>query len=96
MSTLFFQHIVPPYGGASDSEIIEELGTGKLSPRVSMSATEDDPPSGSNTPKRKFSKFNIGEKFILDLSPVNPVMEDTPNQNFWCNSSSSISRVIRT
>ena len=53
--------MLPPYGGASDSEIIEEGGTGKLSPRVSMSAAEDDPPSGSSTPKRKFSKFNIGE-----------------------------------
>ena len=54
----------PPHGGASDSEILDvETPSGKLSvsPRVSMSATEDDPPSGSSTPKRKFSKFNIGK-----------------------------------
>ena len=55
----------PPHGGASDSEILDVESTpgGKLSvsPRVSMSATEDDPPSGSSTPKRKFSKFNIGK-----------------------------------
>lgn len=54
------QQILPPYGGASDSEILEEP-IGKLSPRVSMSEREDEPPSGSSTPKRKFSKFNIGK-----------------------------------
>ncbi len=62
------------HGGASDSEVLDapcgggEGGSGKLSvsPRVSMSATEDEnPPSGSSTPKRKFSKFNIGESRTL-------------------------------
>ncbi|XP_064639472.1 protein unc-80 homolog [Lineus longissimus] len=48
---------------ASDSEMNDnEFGRHhiKLSPRMSMSAAEDDPPSGPSTPKRKFSKFNIG------------------------------------
>ncbi len=63
MHLVILQQILPPpHGGVSDSEILEEPKDGKLSvsPRVSMSATEDDPPSGSSTPKRKFSKFNIG------------------------------------
>jgi hypothetical protein len=49
---------------ASDSEMNDDnYGRHhiKLSPRMSMSAAEDDPPSGPSTPKRKFSKFNIGE-----------------------------------
>ena len=64
------QVVPPPHGGASDSEVLDvETPGGKLSvsPRVSMSATEDDPPSGSSTPKRKFSKFNIG-KFLWSFS----------------------------
>ena len=54
---------LPSYGGASDSEVLEDtsLNIEKLAPRVSMSANEEDPPSGSGTPKRKFSKFNIGK-----------------------------------
>ncbi|KAL8568215.1 hypothetical protein ACOMHN_027738 [Nucella lapillus] len=55
--SLMFQY------AASDSEILEDSGPGsqgKLSPRTSISAAEDDPPSGSNTPRRRFSKFNLG------------------------------------
>ena len=62
----FKQMLPPPHGGVSDSEVLDvETHGGKLSvsPRVSMSATEDDLPSESSTPKRKFSKFNIG-KFL--------------------------------
>ncbi|XP_052808844.1 protein unc-80-like isoform X2 [Mya arenaria] len=44
---------------ASDSEILDEM-TGKSSPRASLSCNEDDGPSGTSTPKRKFSKFHIG------------------------------------
>lgn len=53
--------VLSHYGGASDSELLEEMSIDKLTPRVSTSAAEDDPPSGSSTPKRKFSKFNIGQ-----------------------------------
>ncbi|KAK7491630.1 hypothetical protein BaRGS_00017083 [Batillaria attramentaria] len=55
--SLMFQY------AASDSEILDDSGPGsqgKLSPRTSISAAEDDPPSGTNTPRRRFSKFNIG------------------------------------
>ncbi|XP_076436361.1 protein unc-80 homolog isoform X3 [Babylonia areolata] len=55
--SLMFQY------AASDSEILEDSGPGsqgKLSPRTSISAAEDDPPSGTNTPRRRFSKFNLG------------------------------------
>ena len=75
-------------GGASDSELLEEsvgsIGGGRLSPRVSMSATEDD--SAPSTPKRKFSKLNIGKilpayskwfqclrKWFLNINVVNAV-----------------------
>lgn len=44
---------------ASDSEIIDDL-VFKGSPRASLSATEDETPSGTATPRRKFSKFHIG------------------------------------
>lgn len=56
------QGILPGVGAVSDSELLEDLRSSALSPRVSMSAAEDDPPSGPSTPKRKFSKFNIGKK----------------------------------
>ncbi|XP_071097692.1 protein unc-80 homolog [Haliotis cracherodii] len=55
-NSLMFQY------AASDSEIIEDMGHGKLSPRTSISATDDEPPSGTSTPRRRFSKFNIGWK----------------------------------
>lgn len=59
---LSYQSLMFQYA-ASDSEILDDSGTGshgKLSPRTSISAAEDDPPSGTNTPRRRFSKFNIG------------------------------------
>ncbi|WAR09253.1 UNC80-like protein [Mya arenaria] len=40
-------------------KILDEM-TGKSSPRASLSCNEDDGPSGTSTPKRKFSKFHIG------------------------------------
>jgi hypothetical protein len=57
LQTLMFQY------AASDSEILDDSSAnsqGKLSPRTSISAAEDDPPSGTNTPRRRFSKFNLG------------------------------------
>ena len=51
--------MMQPYA-ASDSELQDELFN-KRSPRASLSANEDEPMSGSNTPKRKFSKFHIGK-----------------------------------
>lgn len=57
-----FQSIMFQYA-ASDSEVPDDSGPGshgKLSPRTSISAAEDDPPSGTTTPRRRFSKFNIG------------------------------------
>ncbi|CAG5120059.1 unnamed protein product, partial [Candidula unifasciata] len=50
--SLMFQY------AASDSEILDE-GPGK-SPRTSISAAEEESPSSSTTPRRRFSKFNIG------------------------------------
>ena len=48
-----------PYA-ASDSELPEEIFN-KRSPRASLSANEDENPSGTATPRRKFSKFHIGK-----------------------------------
>jgi hypothetical protein len=64
--SLPFLQVIPPPGPLSDTELLEDLAAraGHLSPRVSMSATEDDPSSGPNTPKRKFSKFNIGRSAV--------------------------------
>ncbi|XP_055887561.1 protein unc-80 homolog isoform X2 [Biomphalaria glabrata] len=44
---------------ASDSEVTDEAVGGK-SPRTSISAAEEDSPQSSSTPRRRFSKFNIG------------------------------------
>lgn len=63
MAWSYITQVIPPHGAMSDTELLEDLTSGRaghLSPRVSMSATEDEPSSGPNTPKRKFSKFNIG------------------------------------
>lgn len=60
--SLMFQY------AASDSEILDDSAVGsqgKLSPRTSISAAEDDPPSGTNTPRRRFSKFNLGQFTLL-------------------------------
>lgn len=51
------QPMAMPYSAASDSEIFDESGHSKLNPRTSMSGGEDDCLS---TPKRKFSRFQIG------------------------------------
>ncbi|KAK6194683.1 hypothetical protein SNE40_000272 [Patella caerulea] len=51
--SLMFQY------AASDSELLDESAHGK-SPRTSISAAEEDSPSGYSTPRRRFSKFNIG------------------------------------
>ncbi|XP_036354476.1 protein unc-80 homolog isoform X2 [Octopus sinensis] len=51
--------LVTPYSTASDSEILEDTSFYKQGSRLSMSASEDDPPSGSNTPKRRFSRFQL-------------------------------------
>ena len=66
MCLLFIQgQNLVPQSAASDSEMLDSegmgVGRGRLSPRVSVSATEDESTSGPSTPKRKFSKFNIGE-----------------------------------
>ncbi|ESO92838.1 hypothetical protein LOTGIDRAFT_232936 [Lottia gigantea] len=52
--SLMFQY------AASDSELLDEGTHGKRSPRTSISAAEDDSPSGFSTPRRRFSKFQIG------------------------------------
>ncbi|XP_059153938.1 protein unc-80 homolog isoform X2 [Physella acuta] len=44
---------------ASDSEVVDEIPGGK-SPRTSISAAEEDSPQSTSTPRRRFSKFNIG------------------------------------
>ncbi|KAL4233067.1 Protein unc-80 [Mactra antiquata] len=59
---------------ASDSEIIDDLAS-KSSPRASLSANEDDAPSGTNTPRRKFSKFHIGWR-----KPKSDHEEDSPSE----------------
>ena len=45
---------------ASDSEALDD-DHGK-SPRTSISATEGDSPDSGTTPRRRFSKFNIGQQ----------------------------------
>lgn len=59
MCHLFQQLMLQQQYAASDSEIIDDL-TFKGSPRASLSAAEDEPGSGTVTPRRKFSKFHIG------------------------------------
>ena len=58
--------MLPHYGAASDSEMLEEPGhaAAKVSTApVSLSAAEDDPSSSApGTPKKKFSKFSLGKK----------------------------------
>ncbi|KAH9525120.1 Protein unc-80 [Bulinus truncatus] len=51
--SLMFQYAV------SDSEVVDEVAGGK-SPRTSISAAEEDSPQTTSTPRRRFSKFNIG------------------------------------
>ena len=56
----YFQQNLPPGGGTvSDSDILDEWNSGRHSPKVSICGSDDDPPSGSTTPKRKLSKFTI-------------------------------------
>ena len=55
--------MMQPYA-ASDSELQDELFN-KRSPRASLSANEDEIPSGTNTPRRKFSKFHIGKGMCM-------------------------------
>ncbi|XP_074657337.1 protein unc-80 homolog [Tubulanus polymorphus] len=67
---------------ASDTETLDDPAHAKhlkLSPcRMSMSATEDDPPSNPSTPKRKFSKFNIGNKLFASApSLINRIFPAT-------------------
>ncbi|KAL3872189.1 hypothetical protein ACJMK2_040132 [Sinanodonta woodiana] len=63
------------YNAASDSEILDEM-FGKHSPRASLSANEDESPSNTATPKRKFSKFHIGWKKF----PKSDHEEDSPSE----------------
>ncbi|XP_023931089.1 protein unc-80 homolog isoform X1 [Lingula anatina] len=62
---------------ASDSEAVDER-LGRLSPRLSLSGTEEDSPavSSSSTPKRKFSKFQLTFK----KSPKSEGDEDSANE----------------
>ena len=65
MYASYFQQNLPPGGGTvSDSDILDEWNSGRHSPKVSICGSDDDPPSGSTTPKRKLSKFTICEFLI--------------------------------
>ncbi|GFR73729.1 Unc-80-like protein [Elysia marginata] len=68
--SLMFQY------AASDSEILDE-GPGK-SPRTSISAAEEDSPSSSTTPRRRFSKFNIGWRRGTKSDHEDDQMSDPP------------------
>ena len=80
-----------PYA-ASDSELPEEIFN-KRSPRASLSANEDDNPSGTTTPRRKFSKFHIGKgrkpfrpcrkKTLLTKQPYLIENPDDKNSNYF-------------
>ncbi|GFO03526.1 unc-80-like protein, partial [Plakobranchus ocellatus] len=61
---------------ASDSEMLDE-GPGK-SPRTSISAAEEDSPSSSTTPRRRFSKFNIGWRRGTKSDHEDEQMSDPP------------------